>query len=349
MHPGTLSQQESWQKAFYNAEILRHLQHQIARVRSSPLPVTEIVTAPLQSPNTGPILLLPGAFNPLTLAHLALAESAIQASGSNVLYFVLSTATINKEQTERASLIDRLLLLGLVAQREGFLGTLVTNRGLYVEQAEAATTIFQGAKDLRFVVGFDKIAQIFDPRYYSDKEVALKRLFALAQLLVAPRGSHEASDVVTLMQQPENQPFQSAVHLLPLPTDVRDISSSQIRAAFEQQPPVALDAVLRIWLPPEVALFCEETGCYLSPVTMPDGETVDQYGLRCALIDRALELPEKEQEQLRLRVLFQLAVSSTPQGHSFRDWLNSPEEANSPESLLRFQHGLPAIFLQQEP
>jgi nicotinic acid mononucleotide adenylyltransferase len=268
----------------------------------------------------------------------------MQVSNSSALYFILSTATINKEQTEHASLLDRLLLLDLVAQRLRFLGVLVTNRGLYVEQAEAAHTSFQGVNDLRFVVGFDKIAQIFDPRYYTDKEAALKRLFALAQLLVAPRGSHKASDVVTLMQQPENQPFQSAVHLLPLPTEVRNISSSEIRAAFEQKPAADVAATLRSWLPPEVALFCEETGCYLAPLVLPNGETVDQYTLRCALIDRALELPEKEQQQLRLRALFQLAVSNTPQGQSSRDWLNSPEAGRSPENLLRFQRDLPAAF-----
>lgn len=344
MKPGERSQQEIWLKALYNLEGLRHLQHQIARVRSALLPSMEPVTAPLHLVNTGSILLLPGAFNPLTLAHLTLADSAKQANPGSMLYFIVNTTTINKEQIERASLLDRLLLLELVAQRERFLGVLVTNQGLYVDQAEVAHAVFPGAKELRFVIGFDKIVQIFDPRYYTDKEAALKRLFTLTQLLVAPRGAHEVNDIVTLMQHPENQPFQSFARLLPLPTDVREISSSQIRAAFEQKLTAATWTTLRSWLPPEVIFFCEETGCYLPPITTPDGETVDQYGLRCALIDRALELPEKEQEQLRLRALFRLAISSTPQGQSFRDWLNGPEEAHSPEHLLRFQDNLPAAF-----
>jgi nicotinamide-nucleotide adenylyltransferase len=343
-----LNQQEAWKKALYDVEELRRIQRHIARVRASSPPAMELITAPLQTASTGPILLLPGAFNPLTVAHLGLAEAAMQASKSSTIYLVLSTATINKERTERASLLDRLLLLNLVAQRLGSLGVLLTNRGLYVEQAEAAQPMLQGMRELRFVIGFDKIVQIFDPRYYTNKEAALQRLFALAHLLVAPRASHEADEVVTLLQHPENQPFQPFVHLIPLPADMRDIASSQIRAAFQQQPPTkdssaALDSSaasndsLLAWLPPEVALFCEETGCY-SPLTVfPNGETIDQYGLRCSLLDGALALPEETQQRLRLRALFHLAISSTPEGKAFRDWLNSPEHANAPEKLLSFQ------------
>jgi nicotinamide-nucleotide adenylyltransferase len=349
-----LGQEETWKQTFYDGGLLRYIQGLVASVSASLLPAMELVTAPRHAANTGPILLLPGAFNPPTVAHLALAEAARHASNSSVLYFVLSTATINKEYTERATLLDRLLLLGLIAQRFDFLGVLMTNQGLYVEQAEAAQVTFHGMRELHFVIGFDKIVQIFDPRYYTDREAALKRLFALAHLLVAPRASHETDDVLTLMQQPENQPFQPFVHLIPLTTGVRDIASSQIRAAFQGKPSAsntaaASAAPLLAWLPPEVALFCEETGCYSPPTTLPDGETIDRYGLRCLLIDRALALPEEDQQQLRLHALFQLAVSSTPQGRVFRDWLNEPEQARSPEHLLKFQQQLPAACAQQEP
>ncbi len=355
------SQEEGWRKALYDVEQLRRLQQQIAHVRASTQPALGRVAAPRQPAHTGPLLLLPGAFNPPTIAHLALAEAALQASESNALYFVVSTATINKEHMERAALLDRLLLLELLAQRLGFLGVLVTNRGLYVEQAEAAYSLFgtnlgaravRGSRELRFVIGFDKIVQIFDPRYYTDREAALQRLFTLAHLLVAPRASHEASDVATLMQQPENQQFQPYVHLLPLPADFRDIASSQVRAALQQPPAsgtsAALMALLRAWLPPEVILFCEETGCYASPVVQPNGAPIDHYGLRWALLERALALPEEDQQHLHLRALFHLAVSDTPEGQAFRDWLSGPAQVNPPQGLLRFQRHLPAAHAQQE-
>lgn len=359
--------EEGWRKALYNLDRLRRLQQQIARVRAAPQAAMELVTVPRQPANAGPVLLLPGAFNPPTAAHLALAEAALQASRSSTLYCVVSSTTINKEHLERASLLDRLLLLDLLAGRLGFLGALVTNRGLYVEQAEAAQSLFEtkqgagavrGSRELRFVIGFDKIVQIFDPRYYTDRTAALQRLFALAHLLVAPRASHEAGDVIALMQQPENQPFQPYVHLLPLPADFRDIASSQVRAALQQPPAsdtsAALSAQLRAWLPPEVILFCQETGCYAPPIALPNGETIDHYGLRSVLLERALALPEADQQRLRLRALFHLAVSATPEGQAFRAWLSSPEpvfsseHANSPESLLQFQRQLPAALLPPE-
>ena len=37
------------------------------------------------------------------------------------------------------------------------------------------------------IYGYDKVVQIFDPRYYDDRDAALDRLFALSSLLVAPR------------------------------------------------------------------------------------------------------------------------------------------------------------------
>jgi nicotinamide-nucleotide adenylyltransferase len=332
--------------AFYSISALRGISGQIARARSASAPRIEIIRPAGAPANTAPLLVLPGSYNPPTNAHLALGQASLQTVPDAQLYLSLGTTIINKERTERATLLDRLLLLNHIARRYGTFGVLLTNRGLYVEQAEALRSAFPQASALYFVLGFDKIEQIFDARYYQDRDAALTRLFALASFLVAPRDSHEAPDLTILLNQPENQPFQACVRTLPLPVEYRGIASSQIRAAFAAIPNNQTASPLADSLPAEVLAFCIETGCYLPAQRIASGERIDRYGLRIALIDRALALPEAEQAALDLRRLFHLAISDSDAGQRLRRWLRQPEETISPRDLLSFQQHARPISLQ---
>ncbi len=323
-------------QAFYSLAALRQRARQIARLRAAETPGLEIVTPAPRAAVTAPLLLLPGSYNPPTTAHLALAQTTLQAIPQASLALVLGTTIINKEQTERATLLDRTLLLDQIARRTGQMGVFLTNQGLYVEQAKAARAAFPRASEIVFVVGYDKIEQIFDPRYYHDRDAALKDLFALASFLVAPRATHAAADVAALLRQPGNQQFQDRVQVLPFPGDYRDIASSEIRAAFLAHPADASAASLAALLPPEALLFALETGCY-APPQPSDGEIIDRYALRTALVERALALPEADQTMLDLRQLFELATSATPQGQRLRQWLRQPAAAQAPQNLLLFQ------------
>jgi hypothetical protein len=213
---------------------------------------------------------------------------------------------------------------------------LVTNQGLYVGQALAARAAFPSASKLVFVVGYDKIAQIFDARYYQDRDAALHDLFALASFLVAPRAEHEAADVATLLRQPENQPFQAGVRVLALPMEYREVASSQIRAAFADAPADVAAASLADLLPPEALAFALETGCYSPPQLLPNGEMLDRYTMRTTLIERALALPEAAQAALDLQRLFRLAISASAEGQALCQWLSRPESALTPQGLLQF-------------
>jgi nicotinic acid mononucleotide adenylyltransferase len=297
----------------------------------------EIITPPPRAAATAPLLLLPGSYNPPTSAHLALAHASLQATPQASLGLVLGTTIINKERTERATLLDRVLLLDQIARRTGQMGVFLTNQGLYVEQAQAARAAFPGASEIAFVVGYDKIEQIFDPRYYQDRDAALKELFALASFLVAPRATHAAADVAALLRQPDNQQFQQRVQVLPFPGDYRDIASSEIRAAFQAHPADVSAAPLAALLPPEALLFARETGCYAPPLPTADGEIIDRYTLRTALIERALALSEAEQTSIDLKRLFELATSATAEGQRLRLLLLQPAAAQAPQDLLLFQ------------
>lgn len=331
------SAQDTAIAAFYDIRALRRVGGQVARARSAETAQSEIITPTGGAGDTAPLLILPGSYNPPTIAHLALAQASLHAVPGARLFLSLGTTIINKEQAERATLLDRLLLLDQIVQGRGNPGVLLTNRGLYVEQAEALRAAFPEASALHFVVGFDKIEQIFDARYYQDRDAALTQLFALASFLVAPRASHEAPDLAALLNQPANRPFQAFARLLPFPAAYRGIASSEIRAAFEANPSDLAASPLARFLPPEALAFCIETGCYLPNQRLASGEWVDRYGLRTVLIARALPLPASEQSALDLRHLFLLAISDTDAGRRLRRWLSQPAEVAAPRDLLAFQ------------
>lgn len=236
----------------------------------------------------GNIIVFPGSFNPPTNAHLAMVKQADdfgRERGGMSVYAAMNKLTTDKETVERPLLVDRIVLLESVLHSHvPSTGIMLFNRGLYVEQAEAVRAQFSEVQQLYFLLGFDKIVQIFDPHYYQDRDKALRELFALAEILVAPRAGAGTADLNKLLAQPENAPFASHVHSLPLDASYRDISSSRIRqgaTAHEQD------------VPPEVQRFISETGAYDPPQRLADGSTRDVYGERIETIREAIQSGEE--------------------------------------------------------
>jgi nicotinamide-nucleotide adenylyltransferase len=232
----------------------------------------------------GKIIVFPGSFNPPTLAHLALLKQAKQfarSHGPMHIYAALSTQITDKERVQRPILLDRIILLEAVLRKHvRHTGIMLFNRGLYVEQAEAVYRAFPEVSKLYFLIGFDKIVQIFDPRYYKDRDVALTELFELADFLVAPRGEAGPEELRMLLDRPENRNYARHVYMLPLSATYRDISSTRIRqvlSAHEQE------------IPSEVRRYIRETHVYKSPVELQDGTKIDQYGERMRAIESALK------------------------------------------------------------
>ncbi len=228
----------------------------------------------------GNVALLPGSFNPPTMAHLALAESALKTGKVDAVCFLLATRTVNKERVEGASLADRLLLLEEITRGHPKLGVVLVNRGLYVDQARIARAALPRLGELWFIVGFDKIVQIFDPRYYAHRDIALDELFRLARFFVAPRGAAGFDDLNQLLNEPQNRPYADRVTPLPLPPEYREVSSSHLRAVAHQTGPLTD-------VPPIVTRFIEATGAYEPPITDAGGPALDRYAEREARLAAA--------------------------------------------------------------
>ena len=240
----------------------------------------------------GTIIVFPGSFNPPTIAHLALLKQAREfalhqalpetnRSNTVLVYAAISRHIVDKEHVERPLMLDRIMLLQMILQRHlPGAGIMLFNRGLYVEQAEAVRTSFPEVERLFFLIGFDKIVQILDPRYYVDRDAALNELFKLAELLVAPRGGAGPGELAALLRQPQNQPFAQYIHPLPFDPAYRDISSTRIRQHVDEY---FHD------IPPEVQRFIRETHVYEPPVRLADGTEVDYYGERVKALEALLK------------------------------------------------------------
>lgn len=196
------------------------------------------------------------------------------------VYAALSTHIVDKETVERPLLVDRVMLLNtLLKRRLTHSGVLLCNRGLYVEQAQAIRASFRHVKRIFFLLGFDKIVQILDPRYYEDRDSSLEALFALAQLLVAPRGNDGEAELHALIHQPQNERFARFIQALPLDRQYRTMSSTHIRQGVQGS---------EHDVPQEVRAFMRRTRAYAPPLRHVDGSEVDYYGERINLLRRLL-------------------------------------------------------------
>jgi len=225
------------------------------------------------------VLLIPGSFNPLTWAHIGLALNAWLTANPiggerPVAHYVWSGAisTVAKEQVERATWADRLAQLVTLSRSSVHpSGVALFNKGLYLEQARALRRMVLPETELIIVVGFDKIVQIFDERYYDDRDAALHELFGLARILVAPRDSAGTEEMRALLDQPENRPF--ADHVQCMETGQAQLSSSQVRViAASSTAPEALWTLA----PPESCALIRVTGAY----TPSQPGAPDLYALR---------------------------------------------------------------------
>lgn len=281
-------------------------------------PEARVIAAPIRNGRSlgvgsiGRVGVLPGSFNPLHDAHVALARHGAEAARLDAVFYCLSKRTVDKEQVTGLDLTDRLHILRLHCSTEFGRGALFVNRGLYVDQARIVYGLFPSLRELWFLVGYDKMVQIFDPRYYADREAALTELFGMARFLIAPRGHSEHDDLRRLLAQPENQRFAGFVEPLDLPVALRDVSSSDVREAVARG---RLDALP---VPNLVRDFIRHTGAYAEPVRLPSGEIVDRIAVRGHLREALATNRPWLPPQRDLTALVQLATADSPEGRELR-------------------------------
>lgn len=170
-------------------------------------------------PGSRAVVLL-GAFDPPTRAHVALVEAGAEAEG------VAAALCLTKQLLARSSdelLVSeqRLSLLDKLARARSY-GFALANRGTYrdVHRAMQATGV-----DATFLIGSDKLAQLRDPSFYPDGERGVAETLAVVRFLVMPRAGVD----VDLTDQPL---------LPPLDDDLALLSSTEVRRRLREGSPV---------------------------------------------------------------------------------------------------------------
>lgn len=273
----------------------------------------------------GAIGILAGSFDPLTDAHVALARAALESGDVGAVYFALSRHTVNKEARQRPTDADRALAIRSWLRGRERHGLILFNRGLYVDQAIAARVAFPEAEAIWFIVGFDKALQIFDPRYYADRDEALRELFGAVGLLVAPRAGATVGELEELLDRPENRAFRDAVRALPFDAAYAEASSTVVREALR-----ASESVEQL-VPPEALAFVRELAPY-APVA-DDARIPDRYALRESLIAALAADRDWEEGQADLRALLARAGAATDEGAALRGWLAEDPAGRAPGML----------------
>lgn len=151
----------------------------------------------------------PGSFDPLTVAHLAIADAAVSRFDLEQLDLVISRLALGKDHAGHAPVEERVAAIDVVARGgRPWLQAAVTDKRLIADIAEGYDVC---------VLGSDKWHQLQDPAFYADsvteRDAALARLPTLA---VAVRDSAPL-------------PRDAGVVLLDVAPEHRGVSSTAVR------------------------------------------------------------------------------------------------------------------------
>ena len=229
----------------YNAAVPIADAAALARLERFPIGAALRVDRP--DPLVGHHVVLPAAFNPPTYAHLRLLQRAAAAAGAGGMVALLTTKNVDKELVG-APLPHRVGMLLTLASRLHGLAVVVANVARIADQAAVLRRAYPSAT-FDFVVGYDTLVRLFQPRYYEPgtMEQILDAFFAEHRVLATNRGMPGDDQVRELLA---SLPERYATRILPFRLDelVAAVSSTEARfRAARREPPAGV--------PPEVRRY----------------------------------------------------------------------------------------------
>ena len=193
--------------------------------------------------------ILSAAFNPITRAHMALAQSAYDHYQLHEILFVLPITQPHKLIRD-APVEARLRMIDLAVQGHSAFSIGMCTHGLFVDICRAATAAYPPQTRLWFISGRDAAERILTWPY-PDPAQALGELFTQAELLVADReGAFVRPDTAIVCD------YADHIHHLPLPAEYSHVSATDIRARLAKGEEVSE------LLPPEVLSYILEQHLY---------------------------------------------------------------------------------------
>lgn len=127
---------------------------------------------------TGRIGVYPGSFDPVTVAHLHVAEAAMHQCQLTRVVLSISVGALGKDDDALTPVDDRLDRITRLAASRPWLGGRLTTARLLADVAEGFDVL---------VVGADKWHQLLDPVWYDSVKARDEALARLPVIAVAPR------------------------------------------------------------------------------------------------------------------------------------------------------------------
>jgi nicotinic acid mononucleotide adenylyltransferase len=197
-------------------------------LRGSDVPTLVVVPEPEREPRS--VVLLSGSFDPVTVAHVVIADGAAADRNADLTLFVYSARTLPKDPGAPPPMLgeaERLESLRRLVATRARSAVGLCSHGLLAEQVEAAAKRFPQAR-LAVAMGSDKLLQILDPAWYDERDPVLALMLERASLLYALRSGDEAA-VEDELRSPSNAAFLGRIQGLAVPRDVADVSSRLVR------------------------------------------------------------------------------------------------------------------------
>lgn len=323
--PAWLTQYHRTQHALQSPIVMARLAAEVRALDPLAPPTARVVLGHARLTRASRVGVFAGSFNPLTRAHVALAHAARAQYALDALVWLCATHTVDKERVERATWPDRLAQLAVHARAHPPEVVALTNRGLYVEEAQALRRCLRSDAQVFLLLGFDKIVQILDPRYYPDRDAALRELLRIAHLLVAPRMAGGTAEIEVLFARPENRPYAAGVDVIAMPPSYSNYSSTFARVLARH--PAVHRARLRDLLPPEGLALAVGTAAYAE-----EGTALGQrYALRaCWLAALAALDPPRLHHLPPLDICVTRSLRPDAQGQALRAWLDQAQTGMPP-------------------
>lgn len=174
-----------------------------------------------------PVAILSASFNPLTLGHTGMLEVAHDQLGFSEWLLMLSLANVDKKITG-FSIEARLRFLHLWARERPRVSVALCSHGRFVDKLKAIREV-RTTQSLIFLVGYDTLLRLFDPRYYNDMPSELEVLFSDCELVAMNRAEATIETIRRFKDAPEVADFAARIHVVELPEPYCQISSTSVR------------------------------------------------------------------------------------------------------------------------
>lgn len=199
----------------------------------------------------GRLGVLGGAYNPITLAHLAIADVVKETFALHEVLLLLPQVPPHKD-IFGASLEQRLEMMQLAVADRPSISVGLSSHGLFVDMYTGLLGVYPAHTEVFFLTGRDAAERILTWPY-EDAEAALRQMFTAFQLIVCER-----EGPFVLPADPRLTSYSHRIHACALPPSAQDVSSTAVRHHCEQG--IALDGLV----PAVVAAYIRSRKLYTS-------------------------------------------------------------------------------------